>query len=92
MARTLRSRVAPLLTIAVTADEIGCGGTVHGAQPATITLRMQSSWPAPDIFHEIFLDRGKKVEEMSGGRLKIEIFPTDAVDQGTLDGGHSIPV
>jgi TRAP-type mannitol/chloroaromatic compound transport system substrate-binding protein len=69
--------------------------------PSTITLKMQSTWPTTDIFHTTFLDWGKKVEEMSGGRLKIDILPAgavvgafqliDAVNDGVLDGGHGVP-
>jgi TRAP-type mannitol/chloroaromatic compound transport system substrate-binding protein len=68
---------------------------------STITLKMQSTWPTKDIFHEVFVDWGKKVEEMAGGRLKIDILPAGAVvpafqliealHQGTLDGGHGVP-
>lgn len=71
------------------------------AAEAPIVLKMQSTWPTKDIFHEIFIDWGKKVEEMSGGRLKIDILPAgavvppfqliEAVHQGTLDGGHGVP-
>lgn len=69
--------------------------------PATITLKMQSTWPTTDIFHTTFVDWGKKVEEMSGGRLKIDILPSgavvgafqliDAINDGVLDGGHGVP-
>jgi len=65
-----------------------------------ITLRFQSTWPTKDIFHEYALDFAKKVNEMSGGRLKIEVLPAgavvkafdllDAVAKGTLDGGHGV--
>jgi TRAP-type mannitol/chloroaromatic compound transport system substrate-binding protein len=65
-----------------------------------ITLRFQSTWPTKDIFHEFAADFGKKVNEMSGGRLKIEVLPAgavvkafdllDAVAKGTLDGGHGV--
>jgi TRAP-type mannitol/chloroaromatic compound transport system substrate-binding protein len=68
---------------------------------STTTLKMQSTWPTKDIFHEVFVDWGKKVEEMAGGRLKIDILPAgavvpafqliEAVHQGTLDGGHGVP-
>ena len=73
--------------------------TIHIAQ-APITLRFQSTWPTKDIFHEFALDYAKKVNEMSGGRLKIEVLPAgavvkafdllDAVSKGTLDGGHGV--
>jgi TRAP-type mannitol/chloroaromatic compound transport system substrate-binding protein len=66
----------------------------------TITLKMQSTWPTKDIFHDIFVAWGKKVDEMSGGRLKIDILPAgavvpafqlmDAIHAGTLDGGHGV--
>jgi TRAP-type mannitol/chloroaromatic compound transport system substrate-binding protein len=73
--------------------------TIHVAQ-SPITLRFQSTWPTKDIFHEYALDFAKKVNEMSGGRLKIEVLPAgavvkafdllDAVAKGTLDGGHGV--
>jgi TRAP-type mannitol/chloroaromatic compound transport system substrate-binding protein len=73
--------------------------TIHVAQQP-ITWRWQSTWPTKDIFHEYALDYAKKVNEMSGGRLKIEVLPAgavvkafdllDAVSKGTLDGGHGV--
>ena len=73
--------------------------TIHVAQ-SPITLRFQSTWPTKDIFHEYALDYAKKVNEMTGGRLKIEVLPAgavvkafdllDAVSKGTLDGGHGV--
>ncbi len=75
--------------------------TIHVAQ-APITWRWQSTWPTKDIFHEYALDYAKKVNEMSGGRLKIEVLPAgavvkafdllDGVNKGTLDGGHGVVV
>ncbi len=68
---------------------------------APITLRMQSAWPAKDIFHEFATDYAKKVGEISGGRLQIQMLPAgtvvgglqvvEAVSSGTLDGGHAVP-
>ena len=65
-----------------------------------ISLRWQSTWPTKDIFHEYALDYAKKVNDMTGGRLKIEVLPAgavvkpfdliDAVSKGTLDGGHGV--
>lgn len=65
-----------------------------------ITLRFQSTWPAKDIFHEFAQDYAKLVNDMSGGRLKIDVLPAgsvvkafdllDAVNKGTLDGGHGV--
>jgi TRAP-type mannitol/chloroaromatic compound transport system substrate-binding protein len=66
----------------------------------TTSLRFQSTWPAKDIFHEYAQDFAKKVNDMAGGRLKIEVLPSgsvvpafqllDAVNKGTLDGGHGV--
>ncbi len=67
-----------------------------------INIRWQSTWPAKDIFHEYALDYAKKVNDMTGGDLKIEVLPAgavvpafgllDAVSKGTLDGGHGVLV
>jgi TRAP-type mannitol/chloroaromatic compound transport system substrate-binding protein len=63
-------------------------------------MRWQSTWPSKDIFHEFALDFAKKVNDMTGGDLKIELLPSgavvpafgllDAVSKGTLDGGHGV--
>ena len=67
-----------------------------------IAMRWQSTWPARDIFHEYALDFAHKVNDMTGGDLKIEVLPAgavvpafgllDAVSKGTLDGGHGVLV
>jgi len=67
-----------------------------------ISMRWQSTWPTKDIFHEFALDFAKKVNDMTGGDLKIEVLPAgavvpafnllDAVSKGTLDGGHGVLV
>jgi TRAP-type mannitol/chloroaromatic compound transport system substrate-binding protein len=82
------------------------GGTAIAGFPAIVkaqgpvTLRWQSTWPAKDIFHEYAVDYATKVNDMSGGDLKIEVLPAgavvkafdliDAVSKGTLDGGHGV--
>ncbi len=65
-----------------------------------VTMRWQSTWPTKDIFHEFAGDFVTKVNNMSGGDLKIELLPAgavvkafdliDAVSKGTLDGGHGV--
>jgi TRAP-type mannitol/chloroaromatic compound transport system substrate-binding protein len=67
---------------------------------APTQFRFQSTWPAKDIFHEYAMDFAKKVNDMTGGELKIEVLPAgavvpafgllDAVSKGTLDGGHGV--
>ena len=69
---------------------------------APLVLKMQTSWPAGDIWQEFAQDYANRVEEMSGGRLKIDVLPAgavvaafqvlDAVNDGVLDMAHSVPV
>jgi len=69
------------------------------AQEAVV-FKFQSTWPAKDIFHEYAQDFVNRVNEMGGGRLKIELLAAgavakalevqDAVLAGTLDGGHGV--
>jgi TRAP-type mannitol/chloroaromatic compound transport system substrate-binding protein len=97
--RVSRRRV--LRTAVTGAVGVGFVATRKAAAQSPITLKMQSTWPTKDIFHEVFVDWGKKAEEMAGGRLKIDILPSgavvpafqliEAVHQGTLDGGHGVP-
>jgi TRAP-type mannitol/chloroaromatic compound transport system substrate-binding protein len=68
----------------------------------TVTWKYQSTWPTKDIFHEMAVDYAKKVNEMSGGRLKLDVLAAgavvpafqlqDAVHSGVLDGGHGVTV
>ena len=72
---------------------------IASAQAVT-QLRFQSTWPSTDIFHEYALDFARKVNDMTGGELKIDVLPAgavvpafgllDAVSKGTLDGGHGV--
>jgi len=88
-----------------TATAVAAGGATLGfpmiaKSQGPITMRWQSTWPTKDIFHEYAQDYAKKVNDMSGGDLKIEVLPAgavvkafdliDAVSKGTLDGGHGV--
>jgi len=76
------------------------GFTTIAKAQGPIVMRWQSTWPAKDIFHEYALDLAKKVNDMTGGDLRIEVLPAgavvpafqllDAVTRGTLDGGHGV--
>lgn len=67
-----------------------------------IVFKMQGAWGAKDIFNEMAEDYVKRVNEMAGGRLRIEYLTagavvkpfevTDAVSKGVLDGGHTVAV
>src|SRR5262247_1715675 len=83
-----------------TAATVAAPGVVRAQGP--INMRWQSTWPSKDIFHEYALDYAKKVNDMTGGDLKIEVLPAgavvpafgllEAVTKGTLDGGHGVLV
>ena len=66
----------------------------------TVSFRFQSAWPTKDIFHEIASDFARRVNDMAGSRLKLDVLPAgavagafgllDAVNKGTLDGCHGV--
>lgn len=86
------------------------GGVATGsmlAAPAVlaqspIVLKMQTSWNDANIWQEMARDYATRVEEMSGGRMKIDVLPAgavvaafqvlDAVNDGLIDAAHSVPV
>src|SRR3972149_11191338 len=68
----------------------------------TVTLKMQGSWGAKDVFNEFAEDYVRRVNDMAGGRLKIDylvggaiVHPfqvLDGVHGGQLDGAHTVTV
>ncbi len=86
----------------------GAAGVAALAAPMTsvaqspIVLKMQGSWGAKDIFNDMANEYVKRVNEMSGGRLRIDYLLAgavvkpfevmDAVSKGVLDAGHTVPV
>ena len=64
------------------------------------TLRMQTSWPAADVFQDMAKQYVDRVEAMSGGRLKIDLLPAgavvqafqvqDAASDGAIDAAHTV--
>src|SRR3972149_33321 len=68
----------------------------------TVTLKMQGSGGAKDVFNEMAEDYVKRVNEMAGGRLRIDylvggavVHPFqvfDGVHGGQIDGAHTVTV
>jgi TRAP-type mannitol/chloroaromatic compound transport system substrate-binding protein len=69
---------------------------------APVTIKMQTSWPASDIWMDFARQYIERVEKMSGGRLKFELLPAgavvgafqvlDGVNDGVIDAAHTVPV
>lgn len=69
---------------------------------APLVMKMQTSWPASDIWMDFAREYVTRVEEMSGGRLKVDLLPAgavvgafqvmDAVNDGVIDAAHTVPV
>jgi TRAP-type mannitol/chloroaromatic compound transport system substrate-binding protein len=87
------------------AAAVGAAGTAVLATPnvsraQTVVLRFQSTWPQRDIFHEFAQDYVTRVNNLAGGRLRVDLLAAgavvgafqllDAVHSGTLDGGHGV--
>lgn len=86
------------------------GGAAAGgmlAAPAVLAqsplvVKMQTSWPASDIWMDFARQYVTRVEEMSGNRVKIDLLPAgavvgafqvmDAVNDGVIDAAHTVPV
>jgi TRAP-type mannitol/chloroaromatic compound transport system substrate-binding protein len=69
---------------------------------APIVIKMQGAWGAKDIFNEMAQEYVTRVNEMAGGRLRIDYLIAgavvkpfevmDATSKGVLDACHSVPV
>lgn len=68
----------------------------------TTTLRLQTSWPATDIFTEMCQQYIERVNSMAGGRIKIDLLHGgavvhpfqvfDGVSGGQIDMAHTVTV
>jgi len=78
------------------------GFPMIGRTQGPIVLKMQGAWGAKDIFNEMAEEYVKRVNEMAGGRLRIDYLVAgavvkpfevmDATSKGVLDANHSVPV
>ena len=67
-----------------------------------IVLKMQGAWGAKDIFNDMAMEYVNRVNEMAGGRLRIDYLVAgavvkpfevmDATSKGVLDASHGVPV
>jgi TRAP-type mannitol/chloroaromatic compound transport system substrate-binding protein len=85
----------------------GAAATAGVAMPQvsraqTVALKMQTSWPATDIFTEMANQYVTRVNDMAGGRLKIDLLHggavvhpfqvLDGVHGGQIDAAHTVTV
>ena len=85
-------------SMAVAAGSVAAGFPMI-SRAATTTLKMQGAWGS-GIFKEYALDYVKRVNEMSGGSLKVDYLDVGAVvktaemqtavHQGVIDAGHLV--
>jgi TRAP-type mannitol/chloroaromatic compound transport system substrate-binding protein len=99
-------RVSRRRILGAAAGAVAAGvGLTHprraAAQAQEIRLKVQTGFGAKDPYYEISQSLDKKIEEMSGGKLKVDLLPVgavvgpfqiiEAVHAGTLDGGIAVP-
>ena len=85
-----------------TAGAAALGFPMIGRTQSPIVIKMQGAWGAKDIFNEMAEEYVKRVNEMAGGRLRIDYLVAgavvkpfevmDATSKGILDASHGVPV
>ena len=85
-----------VITICINASTPG-----HVEAASTIIWKVQTGWPAGMGMHTGTVALAKRIEEMSGGRLRLDVLPAGAivppkmilaaVDKGTIDVGRYWP-
>ncbi|HEX2018283.1 MAG TPA: TRAP transporter substrate-binding protein [Aurantimonas sp.] len=110
--RTNNGLVTPTADATVSRRKFLRGGAVVAGAAATslaapavlaqspLVVKMQTSWPASDIWMDMARQYVERVEQMSGGRISIDLLPAgavvgafqviDAVNDGVLDVAHSV--
>jgi TRAP-type mannitol/chloroaromatic compound transport system substrate-binding protein len=88
--------------VAAGAATLGTVAMPQVSRAQTTTFRMQGSWGKADVFNEMAEDYVKRVNDMGGGRLKLDflvggsvVHPFqvfDGVHGGQLDAAHTVPV
>jgi TRAP-type mannitol/chloroaromatic compound transport system substrate-binding protein len=84
----------------------GIAGTAAMAAPmvavaqSPIVLKMQGAWGAKEIFHDMAMEYVNRVNEMAGGRLRIDYLVSgavvkgfevmDAASKGVIDASHGV--
>ena len=98
--KTGRRKFLKTAAAAAGAASVATIGFPMVSRAETTILKVQGAWGAKDIFNEYAEDYVTRVNEMAGGRLKIQYLLSgsvvkafqvqDAVHKGVLDGGHHV--
>jgi TRAP-type mannitol/chloroaromatic compound transport system substrate-binding protein len=97
-----RRRFLKTGAVAAGAATLGTVAMPQVSRAQTATLKMQTSWPATDIFTEMAQQYVERVNSMAGGRLKIDLLHggavvhpfqvLDGVHGGQIDMAHTVTV
>ncbi|MRH78866.1 twin-arginine translocation signal domain-containing protein [Spiribacter sp. C176] len=104
VAQTDSSRRKFLKGSLLAAGGVATGSAIVGAPyvnaQAPLVMRMQTSWPASNVWQDFARNYADRVEAMSGGRLQVDLLPAgavvaafqvmDACSDGILDAAHSV--
>jgi TRAP-type mannitol/chloroaromatic compound transport system substrate-binding protein len=95
------SRLRITLSAALLAAAGSTAVVAQGAATKEFAWKVQSTWPQANLLHDSPVRMGKAVEEMSGGRLKMNVAPAgtyvgafevlDAVHKNVMDAAHGWP-
>jgi len=98
--KSRREFLRSAVVVGATAATVGFPYVKRASAQAPIVWKVQSGFATRDELHVSFVDWAKKVDEMSGGRLKIDILPSgavvgtfdiiDGVNRQVLDGGYAV--
>jgi TRAP-type mannitol/chloroaromatic compound transport system substrate-binding protein len=101
-AKVSRRRFLKTGALAAGAATAGTIAMPQVSRAQTVTLKMQTSWPATDIFTEMAQQYVERVNAMAGGRLKIDLLNAgavvhafqvlDGVHGGQIDAAHTVTV
>jgi len=96
------SRRKFLTSAAAAGGTAALGFPMIARSQSPIVIKMQGSWGAKDIFNEMAQEYVTRVNEMAGGRLRIDYLVAgavvkpfevmDATSKGVLDAAHTVPV
>jgi len=95
-----RRKFLKTAAVAAGAASVATLGFPMVSRAKTTIIKMQGAWGAKDIFNDYATDYAKRVNEMAGGRMKIQYLIAgavvksfqvqDAVNKGVLDAGHQV--